>query len=355
MKLLVNHPDLSFVGGVANHYQGLRRYWSAEVYYNTVGKRKVCPRLGYILIFWDILKFILKILFYRPDAVVINPSLGVNALRRDFLFLRIAKLLGCSVIVFLHGFNLEYAKIVDKKWVCEHLNQASLVFVLANSFRSILRSWGVVAPIELTTTKVDDKLLIGLDQDYEEKLREITELLFLARVDRAKGIYEAINAFELLAERYSSITLTIVGDGDELEAVQAYVAQCRFSSRISLLGALRGEDLKQAYHRAQLYILPSYGEGMPTSVLEAMAFGLPVFTRKVGGLVDFFNDNMGYITDSIDPQDFASAIEPYLNDMELYQRVSKYNREYAQTHFMASRVALDIENKIEKYIFGNKV
>lgn len=351
MKLLVNHPDLSFVGGVANHYQGLREYWSAEVHYNTVGKRKAFPRLSYVFIIWDVLKFVLKILCYRPDAVVLNPSLGVNALRRDFLFLRIAKLLGRPVVIFLHGFNLDYAKVVDKQWVCEHLNQTSLIFVLASSFRDILHSWGVAAPIELTTTKVDDRLLlIDLNQDDEEQSNIITELLFLARIDKAKGVYEAINAFEILAERYSSITLTIVGDGDELEAVQAYVTQCRFSSRISLLGALRGEELKRAYHKAQLYILPSYGEGMPTSVLEAMAFGLPVFTRKVGGLVDFFNENMGYITDSVDPNDFALAIEPYLNDMELYQRVSRYNREYAQAHFMASQVALDIERKIASHI-----
>lgn len=50
-----------------------------------------------------------------------------------------------------------------------------------------------------------------------------------------------------------------------------------------------GEDIVKAYERGDIYILLSYHEGMPTSVLEAMAFGLPIITRPVGGVVDFLS------------------------------------------------------------------
>lgn len=351
MKLLINHPDLSYIGGVANHYLGLRRYWTADVHYNTVGKRKAFQHLTFPIMLWDVFKFILKLFFYRPDAIILNPSLGARALKRDFLFSRIARWLDYPVVIFLHGFDLTYAQGVDREWLSRNLNHAALIFVLASTFRDILNSWGVTSPIALTTTKVDNDLLHPIPTgSCINKSERISHLLFLARIDRAKGIYESIDTFCLLAKKYADLTLSIVGDGEELESVRHYVSKQRFKDRITICGALRGKALQEAYLNAQLYILPSYGEGMPTSVLEAMAFGLPVFTRNVGGLIDFFNERMGYMTDSTDPTDFASAIEPYLNNINLYQSVSEYNRRYAQEHFMASQVALDIENSISKHL-----
>lgn len=90
---------------------------------------------------------------------------------------------------------------------------------------------------------------------------------------------------------------------------------------------------------------------MPTVVLEAMAFGLPILTRNVGGLVDFFqNDKMGFITDSLEPKDFADAMVPYIKDKELARKVGAYNAQYAKEHFMASSVARQIENTIKETI-----
>ena len=89
---------------------------------------------------------------------------------------------------------------------------------------------------------------------------------------------------------------------------------------------------------------------MPTVVLEAMAFGLPVFTRNVGGLPDFFeNGKMGYITDSLNAEDFAKALIPYIENTQLTQQVSHYNARYAKEHFMASRVAKELELLIKNY------
>lgn len=89
---------------------------------------------------------------------------------------------------------------------------------------------------------------------------------------------------------------------------------------------------------------------MPTVVLEAMAFGLPVMTRYVGGLCDFFEDGkMGRITNSCNPADFASMIEPFINDENYTKEVSLYNHEYALKHFMASKVGRKIEQLLRQY------
>ena len=89
---------------------------------------------------------------------------------------------------------------------------------------------------------------------------------------------------------------------------------------------------------------------MPTSVLEAMAFGLPIITRSVGSLLVFEIGKMGDMTESLSPQDFANAVVTYIKDTQLARTVSLYNYNYALSHFMASMVARNIERELTKMI-----
>ena len=341
MKILVNTPDIKGLGGVANHYLGLKAYWSEKVIYHSLGS----PKLRKLLLPITILKFIFKIIFFNPDIVILNPSLGDGALKRDFFYQNLAKLFGKRVIIFMHGFNLDYAKTIDKEWAKKNFNKASMIFVLANQFKEIMQSWGVSVPICLTTTKVDDALLDSTAIKTNKCNRNI---LCLTRIEKAKGIYETVDAFAILKQTYKNATLTFVGDGSELEALKDY-AKNKNLSDIRFTGKLSGKELSKEYQNGDLFLFLSYGEGMPTVVLEAMAFGLSVFTRKVGGLADFFeNGKMGYITDSLDPKDFAEAMIPYLEDIEQTKKVSQYNAKYAKEHFMASSVAKQIENTIKE-------
>lgn len=347
MRILVNTPDLRILGGVANHYLGLRKYWTEEVYYNKVGRRWYgIP--GIILLPYDIIKFIVKLLMLNPDAVILNPSLGKKALLRDFLFLKISKLFRRKTILFIHGFDLNYAEGADKVWLSENFNSADLIFVLADEFRLLLQSWGVKVPIVLTTTKVDDQLIERFD--IKEKANT-GNLLFIARIERAKGVYIAIDAYNILKREFPELTMTIAGNGSELARVKKYIEE-KCISGITVLGAISGEQLIETYTNAAISIFPTYyGEGMPTSVLEAMAFGMPVFTRKVGGLKDFFDSSrMGYITYSVEQEEFANAIKHYLNDPSLYKQVSMYNHNYAIEHFLASKVAIAIEREINNIL-----
>lgn len=343
LKILVNVPDLKILGGVASHYAGLRDFWSQKVHYNTSGRRAFLDMPGWVTLPYDLVRFILKVLFWRPDVVLLNPSMGHRALKRDFLYLKLARFFGRRVVVFIHGFNLDYVNGVDRNWLCGNLNKADLIFVLAKEFRSILQEYGVKSRIVLSTTKVNDRLLSDFDIAHKQPRRNI---LFLARVEQAKGIYITIDSYKMLKSEFPDLTLTIAGSGSELQAVRRYIEDNDIHD-VTLLGAISGKELKDVFGSSGLYSFPSYGEGMPTSVLEAMAFGLPVFTRRVGGLVDFFEpDRMGFITDSLDASDFAQAMRPYLEDEALYRKVSRHNHDYAKEHFMASKVAMDIENEL---------
>jgi len=212
--------------------------------------------------------------------------------------------------------------------------------VLAVEFKNYLQQLNIKAPIHLTTTKVNDQLVENITH---KNITIITTILFLARVEKAKGIFTAIDSFEILNKKHPVLKMQIVGRGDALDKAKSYTSE-KQNKNIHFTGALSGEELKKEFQKADVYILPTHGEGMPTSVLEAMAFGLPIITRPVGGLVDFFeNDKMGYLIESLKPEDYAEKIDLLINDLDKTNKIANYNMQYAQEHFMASKVAFELE------------
>lgn len=353
MNILINTPFITSPAGVSNHYLGLKDYFSDKVIYNQYYTRfyirkmlkfKVLyiPAIPFAFIF-NYLKYILLIIWHKRPTVLLNPSFGKTALKRDAQFLKIAKFFGCKVAVFMHGWDKSYLKEVleNKKLFSKAWQKADAHFVLASEFKDYLHQLGINAPVHLTSTKVNDKLTEGLET---KKITKINTILFLARVEKAKGIFTSIDAIELLCKKYPELKLKVVGRGNALQEAKDYTVK-KGLENVIFTGPLSGDALKKEFVNADLYILPTtHGEGMPTSVLEAMAFGLPVITRPVGGLVDFFeNGKMGYLIESLDPEDYAEKIDYLINNIEKATQIAQYNMQYAKENFMASKVAKQLE------------
>lgn len=348
MKILINTTPPTNTGGVANHYKGLKRYWSEEVYHNYIGGRKGSP--GSVIIIYDILKFIYKCFTIQPDIILLNPSLGKTALMRDGLYLTISKILKFKTVLFIHGWDEDVEKEINNepRTFVKKFNKADAYLVLASEFRNKLKEWGITKPIQLTTTKVDNKLVA--DFDISQKRYNKT-LLFLARIESVKGIFVTLKAFKKIKRIHPNTQLVVAGNGSALSEAKDYVMKKNISN-VSFKGYVRGDKLKTVLKKSDIYIFPTaHGEGMPTSVLEAMAFGLPVITRPVGGLVDFFkNGKMGYMIESLAPNDFADRTIKILDNPETHKEMCEFNYSYANEHFLASKVAEEIEGYCRKVL-----
>lgn len=343
MKLLVNIPHPKLKGGVSSHYLGLKPFWSIKKDYNVVGKRYGVS--GVVFLLYDYVKFVFLCLFKNYTHILLNPSLGKNALKRDALFLKISKILGKKVIVFFHGWSPDLVKKIDEDphVFLKNYGKADKFIVLAHSIKSDLHRWGIVKPISLTTTKINETLLERFN--WKPKVNETYDILFLSRIETYKGIFETLKAYQIIKSNYHNCRLVIAGDGSQMDSVKVYSKKNLCD--VVFLGHVSDDKLRQAFSNSDLYLLPSYSEGMPTSVLEAMAFGLPVVSRPVGGLVDFFeNDKMGYLLESLEPQDFADAVLSIIQDKTKYNAMSSYNHNYAKQHFMANKVVKQLEEII---------
>lgn len=354
MKLLIVVPSFRLIGGISLHFMALDRYWQSQVHYSTQGKRPHMPAA--LCLLSDYVTYVVKLLWYSPDVVIINPPFYPYPVVREVLHLLIARMLGRKVVCMFHGCDDRYyaQQVKRPNWFVRQFNRCEKIFVLGTGFKARLRQLGIDVPIVQTSTVVDDALIKGYD--VATRRSEIRDLLFLARMDKGKGIFETLETFRLLKKTHPHLRLHICGTGlASLEKeVREYVKDNHITD-VNFHGRVVGQKKVNAFAHADLYILPSYAEGMPTSVLEAMAFGLPIITRPVGGVPDFFEDGkMGYLVDSLDPHDFADKIDILLHDASLCSHIARYNAHYARTHFLASMVTRRMEDEIRNTIYGNR-
>ncbi len=349
-KILIVVPSFKILGGVANHYSGLSPHWKYKIKYCFQGKRPHIPAI--LTLIPDFIIFVFTIIFWRPDVVILNPSLRNYQIKRDSIYLQIANWFSIDVITFVHGWDQSYyLKLKDNNsFFINTFGKSKFIYVLYSAFKSQLEDLNIPCPILLTSTKVADNLI--KDFDINSRNGSIKQILFLARIEKSKGIFIAIDAFKTLKSKYD-LSLSVCGNGEALSDVIKYVKDHNIKD-VYFHGNVSGQKLIKQFVNSDVYILPtSWGEGMATSVLEAMAFGLPVITRPVGGVIDFFeNDEMGYLIESTNSSDYANILETLINDPQKVCNISKINHQYASEHFLASKVTERFESDILNHCFS---
>lgn len=349
MKVLVVGPDRQDPGGVANYYNAVfPKISDREVtaHYLEIGSTRGRGRGLHIV--QDQLRFWRTIGQLAPDLIHLNPSLDIKSFLRDGAFIFLAKLRRKPVLVFFRGWQQPFETTVADKllWFFKlSYGRADAFIVLANAFAERLRAWGISAPIALGATAVADELLenFSIDAKIDElNASPMLRLLYLARLEREKGVLQLLEAVKTLLQRGLPITLTIAGDGPVMADVRRFIEELgEHRDRIEIVGYVRGQakiDILRGHH---VYCFPTqYGEGMPNSVLEAMAFGMALVTCPVGGIADFFeNGRMGTLIEQAEPEMIANAIADLIADRAAVPAIALYNYRFARQRFMASSAA----------------
>lgn len=344
------------VGGVYNYYENIKKstkgiaYIDIDYTYRSQGIVLFIKKYIYYII---ILSKILK--KHTVQTVVFNPSLSLLTLLRDIPYHLVCSYFGVKQVVFFRGWGESMANKIDQSGIHRQLfnivykKNANAFIVLSSEFKEKLLQWNVSVPIYLETTIVDETLLNGVTT--QDKSFSHCNLLFLSRLEKDKGILEAIEAFNYLenTNQRNQYKFSIAGDGKAMSDVKQKIKKKDIQGCF-IKGFVKGEEKAKCFKQANLFVFPStHGEGMPNSVLEAMAFGLPVLTTRVGGIPDFFEDGkMGLFLESTDPMHIADKIKYLVKRPELMKEMSIYNFEYAKKHFYSSVVSQRLKKIIQE-------
>lgn len=149
-------------------------------------------------------------------------------------------------------------------------------------------------------------------------------LLYHGRVDRRKGVLDLLDAFAQLAPARPALRLIISGIGPDVEEVRRRVTVAPWGGQVELAGYVEYEQVPQVYHRADIFVSPTYAEGFSNTILEAMASGLPCVAAKAVGVVDCLrNDDNGLLVPPGDVPALTAALARILDDTLLRTRLAQ--------------------------------
>jgi glycosyltransferase involved in cell wall biosynthesis len=305
-KDLITSNPLDHEGGVVNYYRlFLARFKSngialvhmpfgsrMEHYYAPRRKRWLYP----IYYGRDLLRFGRRLFSDRRIRVVqVSPSLILVPLVRDALIVLLARLLGRRVVVFFRGWKPDVVRALKNRALLRGAfravyGRADATIVLASRFKDDLVEMGWQGSlVAISTTMYEaDAILPAADRRGER-----TRFIFLGRLSQLKGIGELIEAARLLDRRGVDFECLMVGHGDRKGVVEEYRSRVRsygLEGHFRFAGRLTGRDKYQAYADSDVYVFPSWTEGCPTSVLEALGAGLFVISTDVGALKDIIRE-----------------------------------------------------------------
>lgn len=295
----------------------------------------------------------------RYDLVHVNPSLEILSLLRDFFFVfLISGIHKTRSLVLFHGWNRRIADRIEasrllRRMFASVFGRADMVLALCAPYRDQLGRMGLdQARLGVVTTMYARDRDVGgsREKDPERPVR----ILFMARLLKAKGIYEAVDVARLLREKgHEDFRLVIAGDGIERNGICRYRASLGLTDVVMLPGYLRENEKRKVLESAHILLLPSRSEGCPVAVLEAMGAGLAVVATRVGALPEIVENGVnGFLVDSFRAEDLAVPVERLLKDADLRRRMRKANLEKASERYEASVVTAKIESLYREILGG---
>jgi glycosyltransferase involved in cell wall biosynthesis len=234
-------------------------------------------------------------------------------------------------ILHLHGIDYNFLKKHHiSRFLLKHL--AHLYISISNEMTKELISIGMPqSKIAYLPNSIDTNFF------KPEKQKEENLLLFVGRISEGKGLQVLLKALEHLTK---SIHLVIIGPQNwNTEYFQETLKMIekmnqKRKHRVEYLGPMEHQELVEWYQIASLFILPSFGEGFPVTILEALACGTPVIATPVGGVPEVIKNNKtGILVPVGDHLQLAKAIQHLTENADIRQKMSCEGRKFVIEHY----------------------
>jgi glycosyltransferase involved in cell wall biosynthesis len=281
------------------------------------------------------LKLLFMLVTSKVDVAHLHVSLGASFYRQCIVAI-ICFVFRKPVIMHVHAgeFPTFYNKVGPiSRWLCRFVFKRSTKLVmLTDSWREFYENEIGVEPSRLVT-KANPVELPSVE-NFEREKSDLCQFVYLGKMDHDKGTFDLLKAIEKISTetRNASMRFVIAGNG-MVEEVRKQVDQLELSACVEVRDWIDPEERDQLLSESDVFVLPSYFEGMPMSLLEAMSWSMPVITTPVGGIPDFVVENEnGLFHEPGDCTGLSVAIQRLVNSADDRKRLGATGRLRVEAH-----------------------
>ena len=280
---------------------------------------------------------------------------------RKSIALIVAKVFNKKVLLHVHAaeFNIFYDKSPSfiKQFITKILDKSDVIIALSNQWKAdicekttnpnikvlynpaIIKDFKSRLGFPTQHNKFDNALSATWD-DYKEN--STVNVLFMGRLGKRKGTYDIIEAAKYL--KTSDVEIHLYGDGD-VEEFENIIADNNLQEKVKINGWISGDKKAEVFQSADIYILPSYNEGLPISILEAMALGLPIISTPVGGIPEAVKDGInGFLVQVGDYKALAEKIDLLAGEKSLREQMGIQSHKIAKEKFDIEIIMKQLQN-----------
>lgn len=266
---------------------------------------------------------------------------------RKGLFVALGRLFDVPIVLHIHSgeFSQFYIKKCGRwrqsivRWI---MRNSDCVLCLTPTWQIALREIEPHANLQILPNPVVTTRFRG--HQCEVGPVQPRCILFLGQLRKEKGIFDLLRAWSAVLREWPQASLVMAGDGN-VEAVRTEANKLDITSSVILPGWVTGDVKQEWLNRADILVLPSYAEGLPMSVLEAMASGIAVVATRVGGIPDLIEHGVhGLLVEAGDIQALSAAILELMSNNTLRRQITMAAKERVNQEFEAGRVAASLES-----------
>lgn len=283
----------------------------------------------------SLLLLIWKCLTDRDIKIVHIHTASYNSFRRSAWFVHIAKLMRRKVILHIHGGGFKDYYATDKEWVSKILNKADGLIVLSEFWKEFFKT--IVPSSRITVVEN----IIDYPQKREMKKDGKLHLLFLGLIADAKGIFDLLDVLTQHKSEFEGRVVLHVGGNGEVDRFNQFVAEHNLGGLVSYEGWVSGDKKVDLLNLCDVYVLPSYAEGVPISILEAMSYDMAIVASNVGGIPELVNETNGIMFNPGDKDAICASLKLLLDTPEKLDDLKRNTSKGVEVHY-----ALNIKQKL---------
>ena len=262
-----------------------------------------------LIMIWGVIKtFFILLLDWKIKIIHIHTASNIS-FRRSAIWVYLGRLFCKRIIMHVHGGGFKKYYNTNPHWIKSILSKCDCIIALSEEWKIFFEKEVGCRNVTIIENIVSKPEICKISKDDNK-----THFLFFGLISEKKGIFDLVEVINNLPQTDKEKIILHIGGNGEIDKLNNYIHNYNLENTIFYEGFVSGKRKADLFNLANTFILPSYTEGLPITLLEAMTYSLPLISTNVGGIPGILKDKInGYIFEPGDTIHLATIIQNVIN------------------------------------------